>query len=475
MAEGFFKYEEALLNRLIFETFGDQRYTQDSPIMPEVWISFARAPRAKLDMLLTPEAGDPPGKLAKQLGERLGHFRIAGQAAEVQSSFNIAYGRSSVVAELSFQQLICVVVPMTVWWSKLGQAKDYQSLWNKLEPLAKGKKTISAIIVDASDVLKRAAWDFLRFCALVGWIAIAADDEEEVTKIADPTEKAKQRKAFEERLTTLMAALSDGKTPVAEVMDVIKAYGTIAASIAEVEAEAAADEEDRPRRIFMITENREAHLAIMDSRCTVKADAAISLFNIDTSDFAWAVIDGGIDAQHPAFLNRRALDDYFKSADQRSDPRRATRDGEAQNVTQSSGEKGLGGPTASGETIPKDIWRDGISDSQKTLLTKYSRVRETYDFTYLRRLLATKTLPPESEGGPPEPLASFIRDKYGRQLDHLKTRTELGREIDWGIVAPLIRIPHDGNYYKPGSDTAPMLLASLGVIGVPSTMTRIAI
>ncbi len=34
---------------------------------------------------------------------------------------------------------------------------------------------------------------------------------------------------------------------------------------------------------------------------TVKADAAKQLFGVKTSHLAWAVIDTGIDARHPAF------------------------------------------------------------------------------------------------------------------------------------------------------------------------------
>lgn len=96
--------------------------------------------------------------------------------------------------------------------------------------------------------------------------------------------------------------------------------------------------------------------------------------------------------------------------------------------------------------LTESVWSECLKPSQ---LANFSRVRETYDFTYLRRMLATKQLPPEQEGGPPEPLATFLRTKYQQQLDHLKTRTEIGREIDWDIVAPLIRIPHDDNYYQP--------------------------
>ena len=116
-----FEYPEHAVNSLIFETFGDQRYTQDSPIMPDVWMSFARAPRRKLDLLLTPQAGDSPGRLTKQLAERLAAFECAGRPDKlepdaIRSTFNVAYSRSSVVAEVNFCQLVCVLVPMTAWW-----------------------------------------------------------------------------------------------------------------------------------------------------------------------------------------------------------------------------------------------------------------------------------------------------------------------------------------------------------------------
>jgi serine protease AprX len=452
MPEGLFKYEEQLLNRLIFETFGDQRYTQDSPIMPEVWVRFARAPRATLDVLLTPQSGDSPSKLTKQLTKRLGDLKGAEHLDKIRSEFNVAYSRSSVVAEVTFEQLICLIVPMTVWWSKLGPAKDYEGLWRKMKPLADKGKTLAEIIVDASVILKRAAWDFFRFCALVGLITIAADYENQVAAIGDGEERKKKHEQLEKELKDLMEALSNGKTRISEVTRIIESYGKVAKSIVEAKSDAAADDEDPPQKIFMITENREAQLSIMESRSTIKADAANNVFKIDTSDFAWAVIDGGVDAQHPAFLNRRAVEDALERAAEKAKTARTKRGGKAASAAQSNraDQSKEGGQAAKLEaTITDDIWRDGILDSQKTLLPKFSRIRETYDFTYLRRLLAIKDLPPENEGGPPEALASFMRSKYATQLDHLKVRTDLGREIDWEIVAPLIRIPHDGNYYKP--------------------------
>ena len=64
------------------------------------------------------------------------------------------------------------------------------------------------------------------------------------------------------------------------------------------------DKDEISKGIFLISLNRPAALTLFESRATVKADAAHRVFEINTSGIAFAVIDGGIDATHPAFLNR---------------------------------------------------------------------------------------------------------------------------------------------------------------------------
>jgi len=55
--------------------------------------------------------------------------------------------------------------------------------------------------------------------------------------------------------------------------------------------------------IYTINRNRKASLAIVQSVKTVKADAATSLFSISCKKITWAIIDSGIDAKHPAFID----------------------------------------------------------------------------------------------------------------------------------------------------------------------------
>jgi serine protease AprX len=60
---------------------------------------------------------------------------------------------------------------------------------------------------------------------------------------------------------------------------------------------------EKPQLLFNIAMNRPAKPAVFHSRQTVKADAANRVFDISCTDIAWAVIDTGIDAQHPAFFD----------------------------------------------------------------------------------------------------------------------------------------------------------------------------
>jgi subtilisin family serine protease len=62
---------------------------------------------------------------------------------------------------------------------------------------------------------------------------------------------------------------------------------------------------DRRRRypIVSVTRNRSASAAVTRSRATVKADAAEQVFGVDCSTIGWAVVDSGIDAFHPAFMD----------------------------------------------------------------------------------------------------------------------------------------------------------------------------
>src|SRR5262249_48642084 len=197
-------------------------------IMPEVWVRYVHAPRQPLDVLLTPQSGDSPCRLAGRLAKRL----VSGGKSEddIWAEHDIAYSSSSLVVRGTFQELACVIVPMTKWWSELSEdARDYFTLRGKIKELAVKNMSLAEIIVDASRLMKRSAWDFIRFCALAGFVALAeeydtqvenAERQQKAAPKASLERDAGQLKAdLEDNLTEFMKDLSDGKTPIAKVTE----------------------------------------------------------------------------------------------------------------------------------------------------------------------------------------------------------------------------------------------------------------
>jgi hypothetical protein len=52
----------------------DRRFTQDSPILPDVWFEFGERPDRPLDLLLTPYEQVPASRVAWRLARRLDRF-----------------------------------------------------------------------------------------------------------------------------------------------------------------------------------------------------------------------------------------------------------------------------------------------------------------------------------------------------------------------------------------------------------------
>jgi subtilisin family serine protease len=158
--------------------------------------------------------------------------------------------------------------------------------------------------------------------------------------------------------------------------------------------------------VYSVSRNRPARLAVAQSVRTVKGDAAASLFTINCSALTWAVMDCGIDATHHAF--RRHPEQPLKP------------DGET--------------PT-------------------RTELLKRSRVKETYDFAYLRELL----IDPESSKLPAHlrqavnHAGTQLKDDNlaARKRMELRQRIEQASSIDWDLLRPFIQVEHGDSYPMP--------------------------
>jgi serine protease AprX len=352
---------------VIFKTFGHQRFTQDSPIMPDVWLAYAKADRdVPIDIILTPHAGHAPGQIALLLEERLTHFNAADAGSDkIREKALIAYSRSSVVAKVTFAELLKVVIPMTSWWR--GLPENYRTFAAVQSRLLNLKETQLEFKEFANT---SAEWEYFRFIVLAGFI-------DKWRELPDPDYTA-------EILQKTTGNLYDVQEITRAFLKLLQSFKAIPPKI-----DGAA--------VWSISRNRLSQIALFGSRPAIKADAAQNVFKINTQGIVWAVIDCGIDAIHPAFLDRQKF-----------------------------------GPPPNGGDIP----------------IEQSRVTKTYDFTFLRTLLALEQDTFQTAGG----RAFKLTEAQMQELKDLRRRVGLGREIDWEMLLPLIAVSHDANYEKPALD-----------------------
>ncbi|MFZ5783866.1 MAG: S8 family serine peptidase [Pseudomonadota bacterium] len=418
--------DDLTLQRFVLQTYGRARRTQDSPIMPDVWLHYVRLaekiaraaiedrprPNDAVDLLLTLWSGVRPGRIAKQLQESLGPIARGKPSLEYagvqRSAARIALSDRRIVVCANFITLLCYIVPLSGWWQDLFEHDGtFDEVFDRITAHAERPRGRDA--------------ELSRYVVLVGFIdcLMRARDRQTIETLGE----------LAYRLGSPDLDEDDEPVPrrpppmLAEIYQRARRLLWHSVPAAPVAAEAAS----RPDRgIFLISLNRPATQTLHESRATIKADAAHRLFDINTAGIAFAVIDGGIDATHPAFLDRARKE-----------------------------------VAALGSTLPSD------SDC-----LKYSRVKETYDFTRLRRIVDYAMMhvaPVDSDqkpkrsvalselGSDPDPRDVAVVELYVRfpkAFRHLAIRNTLGRDLDWEIVRPLIRVEHTdlAQYVVPETD-----------------------
>lgn len=380
------KLDRQLMEQLMFGTGRVRRFTQDSPVLPDVWLEYARVldqeeerqthpadPKA-VKLLLTPFRETATGEVAKELRRRLGSERTGEDAGKRNA--RVVYNQSIVAATLYFRDLVRIILPMTAWWGNLDKrwniegARDEtirQELAKAIQdpehpqPIPTGEK---------KGEMRRPQPALLWMMRVVGALALVHRGDS-----LPPV--------FYSRQGAADAKTEDWRFLVDAATDLI-------AGVTPGSPQA---------RIFSVNLNREATPTVDRSVLAVKADAARLLFNISCKDLVWAVIDSGIDARHPAFRQRN--DDEKKSL------------------------------------LPSPF-KNKVGESGNG-----TRILGTYDFSQIELLLDPD---PEAQ---PEHLKRRLRGRSRQVKDlreeirNLKDSLASGRSIDWGIIAPLLRIPQD--------------------------------
>jgi serine protease AprX len=395
------KLDRKLLEQLIFGTGRVRRFTQDSPVLPDVWIEYAKGsedraarlttpspptapddPFPPVKLLLTPyrenSAGDVRRELRKRLQDERGtaEWRAFGHAPKPMP--RVAYNQTTVAATLHFEDLIRVVLPMTDWWARLDRQWKIAGVEDRevQEELARAVED-----PEHPPSIRTGKGDSLRLPPALLWMVRVAGT------LALYHRSRALPETFLGKRGVADATLADWEAVTAAVAEAIR-------GIVPYEGKA---------RIYSISLNREVSPTISRSTLAIKADAARLLFNIACGDLAWAIVDSGVDASHPSF-RRRSVDGVAAPhpfADEKGEPCNQT------------------------------------------------RVVATYDFTQIDLLLD-----PDTDEQPTMVQEHLDQGtKIEETLADLNSAMLNGRTLDWKMIGPLLSVPHEkGKYKVPGID-----------------------
>jgi len=257
----------------------DRRQLQDSPVLGDVWIAYAKEPDKPQELLITPFREHAAGKVATTLAKRL-------------KGANIAYLQGIIAARLTLRQLVQSVIPMTSWRGEkriVGAIDKYasseKSMQDDIEEILfadrKWMKGDAAKGLDARQDSMRDMEPHTRYLALAG-LLLWAQDQQPISgdQILDRDTPGQIVKLLR-RLTDEQPKLKDSEKSL----------------------------------VWHVSLNRTANAALTRSVPAVKADAARTLFTVDCHEIVWAVIDSGIDGSHDAFKDKRGGKRILKSFD----------------------------------------------------------------------------------------------------------------------------------------------------------------
>lgn len=264
----------AVVDLILLGPTGDRRQLQDSPILGDVWLAFAARPGERTDLLITAYRGNPAGPVAKKIANALRDPRRPYQGADEAL---VAYLQGFVAARLSFRELLRVIVPRTFWWKerrmqeKLSDSVTEERLVKNLKQVilwAREPKEDKRIAL-ALELAKLSSLD--RYITLAGIILWAGESA--------PASGGLDKLARLGRYSAIVKTLRDLWSEIREEVVPPNEQGII----------------------WQISLNRKAMPALQRSVPAVKGDAARSLFKVKCDEIRWAVLDSGIDGNHPAF------------------------------------------------------------------------------------------------------------------------------------------------------------------------------
>jgi hypothetical protein len=381
------RVERDWLRKLVFEMSGTKRFTQDSPILPEVWLSggvaYCRDPDVRVDLLLTPHKEQTAGILARAILDGLelafvtrdyapsaaaaGPLGKSDDAPLTKPTWTVSVNQTTVAASLTFKELITCVLPLSPWWQR-----------TFVDPKNLPKETASRRELDMRE-------DEIQWMQrLVGVIALCASrptgpPARRVAEADDPWAATQTDRRAEGATIADYEAFCRIRDDEAQQRTIFQQWIAEANRWTRQRLEKRGPAAGQPS-LWSVSLNRQSLTAITLSVPATKSDAARRVFDISCRDLGWAVVDTGIDARHRAFQKA---------------------------------------------PVGKDA---------------KSRVIRTYDFTRLRQLLSLDSHPTT---GPAAPTADVDLEEADRQFKHMRQRLRSGQSLDWAELEPLVDISLD--------------------------------
>ncbi|MGH6908550.1 MAG: S8 family serine peptidase, partial [Phenylobacterium sp.] len=274
----------------IKDAFGQRRLLQQSPILPDVWAAFVNPnlPRSyrrfdederterRIDVLLTPGRASSSGAVARALRQGLVWLNdtTADPAATPIGAAQLVANVTLVAAKLTFKELVCAAAPLTEWWNRLPeQYRNNARIHEAMGPPPPGSDP--RLLRNTFD---EEFFTFACTCGLIETWLTTAMTEADLRAIAERLRNARRLEPeFDDLLNKYLGLWTSFEHPV--------------------------DRDVAGALVARIQLNRVGTLSVAVSRQTIKADACENLFKTSTLNITWGVLDCGVDARHPCFMD----------------------------------------------------------------------------------------------------------------------------------------------------------------------------
>ena len=274
-----------VISALLVGPADDGRLVYDSPVRGDVWAELARADGDRIEVLIEAYRNVETGLVAARLARRLYQTpETEGFETPEEYGFGISYVEGFVAARLGLKELIYAVLPFTTWARELRIETD----------LLGGGGLVSSLVRQ-------------QLLAMIGGKNAVDDTPPKIARLA----------AAFRVMAALHWALGRDLPPIKTLKDFFAAVdinelAERAEGLAYQVLALRRDISPRPESVnqdasdvFAISRNRPVELALERSIPAVKADAVSTLFAVSCARIGWAIIDTGVDSEHPAFRDTK--------------------------------------------------------------------------------------------------------------------------------------------------------------------------